>query len=100
MRHSTTTMLPLLPRFTRATWFLLRQRGQSSVGKPFRDGGQTSSSGIAPKNKCGGPDGNALYVIGTPGNEFWATGDWSWTGQGKNGEPIPVKGHWLSTNVR
>jgi len=53
-----------------------------------------------PKNKGGKADGNALYVIGTAGKEFWATGDWSWTGQGKNGEPIPIKGYWLSTNVR
>ena len=44
--------------------------------------------------KGGKADGNALYVIGTAGKEFWATGDWSWTGQGKNGEPIPIKGYW------
>jgi len=28
-------------------------------------------------------DGNALHLIGTAGNELWATGEWSETGQGK-----------------
>jgi ketosteroid isomerase-like protein len=41
-----------------------------------------------------------LHVIGTAGNEFWATGDWSETGQGKNGEPIPIKGYWCMIFVR
>jgi uncharacterized protein (TIGR02246 family) len=47
-----------------------------------------------PKNHTGTVDGNALHVIGTAGNEFWATGEWSETEQGKNGEPIPIKGYW------
>ena len=41
-----------------------------------------------------------LHVIGTAGNEFWATGDWSETGQGKNGEPITIKGYWGMIFVR
>ena len=45
-------------------------------------------------------DGNALQVIGTAGNEMWATGEWSEIRQGKNGEPIPVKGHYLDIYVR
>jgi ketosteroid isomerase-like protein len=45
-------------------------------------------------------DGNALHVIGTAGNECWATGEWSETGQGKNGEPIPMKGRWACIYVR
>jgi ketosteroid isomerase-like protein len=53
-----------------------------------------------PKNLGGKADGNALHVIGTAGNEFWATGEWSETGQGKNGEPIPIKGYWASIYVR
>jgi hypothetical protein len=39
-------------------------------------------------------DGNAPHVIGTDSNSLWATGEWSATGQGKTGEPIPVKGNW------
>jgi ketosteroid isomerase-like protein len=45
-------------------------------------------------------DGNVVHLIGTTGNEVWATGESSETGQGKNGEPIPVKNHWLSIFVR
>jgi ketosteroid isomerase-like protein len=41
-------------------------------------------------------DGNAY----TAGNEVWATGESSQTGQGKTGEPIPVKNHWLCIFVR
>jgi ketosteroid isomerase-like protein len=46
------------------------------------------------KNHIGKVDGNAVHLIGTDGNELWATREWSETGQGKNGEPIPAKGHW------
>jgi ketosteroid isomerase-like protein len=45
-------------------------------------------------------DGDAHPLIGTAGNEVWATGEWSETGQGKNGEPLPVKGYWFSILVR
>jgi len=45
-------------------------------------------------------DGNAYHLIGTAGNELWATGESSETGQGKNGEPIPVKNHWFCIYVR
>ena len=41
-----------------------------------------------PKNHIENMDGNAVHLIGTAGNELWATGEWSETGQGKNGEPI------------
>ena len=47
-----------------------------------------------PENYIVKVDGNALHLIGTAGNELWATGEWSETGQGKNGEPIPIKGYW------
>jgi ketosteroid isomerase-like protein len=55
---------------------------------------------LRPKNRAGKVDGNALHVIGTAGNEAWATGEWSETGQGKNDEPIPIKGYWFSIYVR
>ena len=29
-----------------------------------------------------------------------APGEWSETGQGKNGEPIPIKGYWFCIYVR
>jgi uncharacterized protein (TIGR02246 family) len=53
-----------------------------------------------PKNHIGKVDGNAVHLIGTAGNELWATGEWSETGPGKNGEPIPIKGYWSATYVR
>ena len=45
-------------------------------------------------------DGNAPHLIGTAGNELWATGEWSDTGQVKNGESIPLKGYWSAIYVR
>jgi uncharacterized protein (TIGR02246 family) len=45
-------------------------------------------------------DGNAYHLIGTAGNELWATGESTETGQGRNGEPIPIKGHWAGILVR
>ena len=53
-----------------------------------------------PKNHIFKLDGNAPHVIGTAGNELWATGEWSETGQGKNGEPITIKGRWSEIYVR
>ena len=53
-----------------------------------------------PKNSITKVDGNAPHLIGTAGNELWATAEWSETGQGKNGEPIPLKGYWAETYVR
>jgi ketosteroid isomerase-like protein len=53
-----------------------------------------------PKNRITKLDGNALHLIGTAGNELWATGEWGETGQGKNGEPLPIKGYWAMIYVR
>src|SRR5271165_2845794 len=55
---------------------------------------------LHPKNHITKVDGNADHLIGTAGNELWATGEWSETGQGKNGEPIPIKGYWAAIVVR
>ena len=45
-------------------------------------------------------DGIVVHLIGITGNELWATGKWSETGQDKNGEPIPIKGYWSTIYVR
>jgi hypothetical protein len=55
---------------------------------------------VDPKNHIENTDRNAVHLIGTAGNELWATGEWSETGQGKNGEPIPIKGYWACIYVR
>ena len=39
-------------------------------------------------------------MIGTAGNEAWATGEWIETGKGKNGELITIKGYWSDIYVR
>ena len=53
-----------------------------------------------PKNSIHKVDGNAFHLIGTAGNEAWATGEWSETGQGKHGEPFTIKGYWCMIFVR
>ena len=53
-----------------------------------------------PKNHIENTDGNVVHLIGTAGNELWATGAWSETGQGKTGEPLPIKGLWTAIYVR
>ncbi|MBV8968235.1 MAG: SgcJ/EcaC family oxidoreductase [Verrucomicrobia bacterium] len=53
-----------------------------------------------PKNCVTKLDENAAHLIGTAGNELWATGEWNETGQGKTGEPLPIKGHWACIYVR
>src|SRR6201988_2509577 len=52
-----------------------------------------------PKDRITKLDG-PVHSIGTAANELWATGEWSETGQGKNGEPIPIKGYWSTIYVR
>jgi ketosteroid isomerase-like protein len=39
-------------------------------------------------------DQDSPQIIGTAGNELWATGECSETIQGKNFGPIPIKGYW------
>jgi ketosteroid isomerase-like protein len=53
-----------------------------------------------PKKRIKEIDGNTPHLIGTAGNELWAIGEWTETGQGKNGEPIPIKGYWSDIYVR
>ena len=52
-----------------------------------------------PKDRITKLDG-PVHLIGTAGNELWATVEWSETGQGKNGEPLPIKGYKLLVFVR
>jgi uncharacterized protein (TIGR02246 family) len=60
--------------------------GRQAIQKWFTDFFQSSH----PKNSMAKVDGNAFHLIGTAGNELWATGEYSETAQDKNGEPIPV----------
>src|SRR5690242_18337286 len=38
--------------------------------------------------------------LGTAGNEAWATGAWSETGQGQTGGPTQVGGYWSAIYIR
>jgi ketosteroid isomerase-like protein len=53
-----------------------------------------------PENRITKLDENAPHLIGTAGNELWATGEYRETGQGKTGERLPIKGHWACIYVR
>ena len=44
-------------------------------------------------------DQDSPHVIGTAGNEIWATGGWSSTLTGENFGPIQVKGYWSVIRV-
>jgi uncharacterized protein (TIGR02246 family) len=64
--------------------------GRQAIQKWFTDFFQSS---LHPQNSMGKVDGNAYHLIGTAGNEVWATGEYSETVQGKNGEPSPIKSY-------
>jgi uncharacterized protein (TIGR02246 family) len=53
-----------------------------------------------PKNHTAKRDQDSVHSLGTAGNEAWDHGEWSETGQGKNGEPIQVKGYWSAIDTR
>src|ERR1700732_530314 len=52
-----------------------------------------------PKDHIDKLDGS-VHLIGTAGNELWATGEWSETGQGETGGPIQNKGYWSAIYIR
>jgi uncharacterized protein (TIGR02246 family) len=65
--------------------------GRQAIQKWFTDFFQQSP--LRPKDSMSKIDGNAFHLIGTAGNALWATGTYSETVQGKNGEPRPVKSY-------
>jgi uncharacterized protein (TIGR02246 family) len=44
-------------------------------------------------------DQDSPHVIGTAGNEIWATGGWSGTIKGENYGPLQIKGYWSVIRV-
>jgi uncharacterized protein (TIGR02246 family) len=64
--------------------------GRQAIEKWYTD----HFKGWHPKNFIIKFDGNAPHLIGTAGNELWATGEWNDAGQGNTGGPIQVKGYW------
>jgi len=62
--------------------------GRQAIQKWFTDFFRQSP--LRPKDSKSKIDGNAFHLIGTDGNTVWATGEYSETVQGENGEPRPV----------
>jgi ketosteroid isomerase-like protein len=100
-RHETTTipLLSPLTNYTRDAVFLT-PTGPVTGRQAIKRWNADVLQQLHPKKRAGKVDGKALHVIGTAGNELWATGEWSETGQGKNGEPLPIKGYWSAIYVR
>jgi ketosteroid isomerase-like protein len=71
-------------------------QGREAIQKWYADLFQR----VRPKNGVTSKDSMILHAIGTAGNEVWTTGQFSVTEQGKNGEPILIKRHWLEIYVR
>ena len=90
--HNNYDAAALAAGYARNAVFLTPDRpiiGRQAIQKWFTDFFQSSH----PKNSMLKVDGNAFHLIGTAGNELWATGEYSETAQGKTGEPIPVKSY-------
>ena len=100
------TVEPILDIADLRTWFFTRDGvfvtlegpiiGRQAIQKWLTDLYQWWHA----KNSIHKVEGNVVHSIGTAGNELWATGEWSETGQGKTGEPIPIKGYWFFIFVR
>jgi hypothetical protein len=65
--------------------------GREAIEKHYAD---DFKQGFHSSNNIATPDEDSPHIIGTPGNEVWATGRWSATIQGKDWGPIPATGYW------
>ncbi|HYY27278.1 MAG TPA: hypothetical protein VE860_05005, partial [Chthoniobacterales bacterium] len=64
--------------------------GREAIEKHYADVFQN----VHFSNHIAKPDQYSPHIIGTAGNEMWATGRWSATIQGKHWGPIPANGYW------
>ena len=65
--------------------------GREAIEKHYAD---DFKQGFHSSNNIATPDEDSPHIIGTAGNEMWATGRWSATIQGKDWGPIPATGYW------
>ena len=71
--------------------------GRKAIEKWYAD----VFKGWHPKNHFGKEnEQDGPHIIGAAGNEAWDTGQWGETGQGKSGEPTPIKGYWSAVYTR
>jgi uncharacterized protein (TIGR02246 family) len=64
--------------------------GREAIVKHFADLFQN----VHFSNHVGKPDQYSPHIIGTVGNEMWATGEWSTTIKGQNFGPTQINGYW------
>ena len=67
--------------------------GQKAIEKFFED----VFASWKPTNHKSHRDPNSFRMLGSA---ITSAGSWSETGQGQNGEAIPIKGYWSEINVR
>jgi ketosteroid isomerase-like protein len=65
--------------------------GREAIEKHYAD---DFKQGFHSSNNIATPDEDSPHIIGTAGNEMWATGKWSATIQGKGWGPVPATGYW------
>ena len=65
--------------------------GREAIEKHYAD---DFKQGFHSSNNIATPDEDSPHIIGTDGNEIWATGKWSATIQGKDWGPISATGYW------
>ena len=65
--------------------------GREAIEKHYAD---DFKQGFHSSNNIATPDADSPHIIGTAGNEMWATGGWSATIQGQNFVPTQIKGYW------
>ena len=65
--------------------------GREAIEKHYAD---DFKQGFHSSNNIATPDEDSPHIIGTAGNEMWATGKWSATIQGKDWGPILATGYW------
>jgi ketosteroid isomerase-like protein len=70
--------------------------GRQAIEKWYADGLQKWHD----SNHLVTVDQDSPHIIGTAGNQIWATGVWSTTIQGQNGGPIQLKGYWSAIYIR
>ena len=66
--------------------------GREAIEKYYADLFQKQKVQLS--NNLAPVDEDSPHIIGTAGNEMWATGKWSATVKGQNFGPVEAKGYW------